>query len=126
MNAKNKRISSLIQHAFAYYPNKSEAQVFTYNLEKIGYYRMRLSERTGLKSAQNPEYLVYNRYTDKIIKIPEQVLKQEKIENLVWGLHTGNWMGALSKLITFIGGVIASSLPVTGFLIWWNKRRITI
>lgn len=116
-------LDKVIQIAFSKYPDKPEAQIYTYNIEKAGYYRMRVSERTGLKSAQNPEYILYDRNKDKVIEMPEHTLKHEKIENMVWELHTGNWMGPIGKLITFIGGLIASSLPVTGFFIWWNKKR---
>lgn len=116
-------LNNVIQQAFSIFPQKGEAQVYTYNLNKVGYYRMRVSERTGLKSAQNPEYLIFDRYNGKLIEIPKQVMKHEKTENMIWGLHTGNWFGTFGKLITCLGGLLASSLPVTGFLIWWNKRK---
>lgn len=38
-------------------------------------------------------------------------------------LHLGDIYGQLSKLIYFISCLIATSLPVTGTLIWWKKLR---
>lgn len=42
---------------------------------------------------------------------------------MYWTLHMGNWIGLLGKNVTFLGGLIASILPVTGFFIWWNKLK---
>ncbi|ULT26512.1 PepSY domain-containing protein [Sphingobacterium sp. E70] len=46
-----------------------------------------------------------------------------KVENWVWQLHMGQWFGQIGKLSTFIAGLISTTLPITGFLIWWGKRR---
>ncbi|WP_373285061.1 hypothetical protein [Parapedobacter defluvii] len=32
-------------------------------------------------------------------------------------------MGQWGKFFTFVGGLIATSLPITGFYIWWGRRR---
>ena len=116
-------INSLIQYTFERYPDKDQIQFNTYKLDSSGYYMGRVADRIGLKSAQSPEYFYYDRYSGKEIKMQESVLKHEKIENAVWVLHMGNWMGQLGKFVTFMGGLIASSLPVTGFFIWWSKRK---
>ena len=38
-------------------------------------------------------------------------------------LHTGRILGFFGKCLTFAAGLIAASLPVTGFLIWRGRRR---
>ncbi|WP_018622833.1 PepSY-associated TM helix domain-containing protein [Spirosoma luteum] len=38
-------------------------------------------------------------------------------------LHTGRILGFAGKCLAFLSGLIAASLPVTGFLIWRTKRR---
>lgn len=116
-------LNSLIKEAFEKYPKKEEVQIDIFKLETKGYYYLRVADRIGLKSAQSPEYLVYNRANGSLFEIPKETIRHEKIENAVWVLHMGNWMGQLGKLVTFLGGLIASSLPVTGFYIWWNKRK---
>lgn len=120
---KEVELNSLIKEAFDKYPKKEEVQIDVFKLETKGYYFLRVADRIGLKSAQNPEYLVYERSGGKLIEMPEATVKHEKIENTVWVLHMGNWMGQLGKLVTFLAGLIASSLPITGFYIWWNKRK---
>lgn len=116
-------LNTIIDKAFAKNPNRNEIQVYTYKMDSSGYYMMRLADRVGLKSAQNAQPLVYDRYSGIEISMPESTMKHEKIENLVWVLHMGNWMGPVGKFVTFLGGLIATSLPVTGFYIWWGKKK---
>lgn len=44
-----------------------------------------------------------------------------QIASLIKPIHTGAIYGWLSKTIYFITCLIATSLPITGTLIWWNK-----
>ncbi|PZP45696.1 MAG: hypothetical protein DI598_13000 [Pseudopedobacter saltans] len=46
-----------------------------------------------------------------------------KLAALVRGFHLGEFYGTFSKTIYFLACLLASSLPLTGVLIWWNKRR---
>ena len=47
----------------------------------------------------------------------------ERIAGSIKALHVGNVYGGSTKLIYFITCLIATSLPITGTLIWWNKRK---
>ncbi|MFN4147781.1 MAG: PepSY-associated TM helix domain-containing protein [Runella sp.] len=38
-------------------------------------------------------------------------------------LHTGSMFGLAGKIVAFFASLISTSLPITGFLIWWNKRN---
>jgi len=40
-------------------------------------------------------------------------------------LHTGELFGTFSKILYFLACLIATSLPITGFLIWWGKNNKT-
>lgn len=46
-----------------------------------------------------------------------------KIASLIKPLHTGEIYGMLSKIIYFLACLIATSLPVTGTIIWLNKLK---
>ena len=72
--------------------------------------------------------------TDKIQINPYngQIVKTELFQNLHFGakiaalvksIHVGEFYGTISKSIYFIACLLASSLPLTGILIWNNKRR---
>jgi uncharacterized iron-regulated membrane protein len=46
-----------------------------------------------------------------------------KVESLNVDLHVGTIWGYPTKIIAFLGSLICASLPITGFIIWYNKRR---
>lgn len=46
-----------------------------------------------------------------------------KIAALIKPLHTGTIFGLYSKIIYFIACLIATSLPITGTIIWFNKLK---
>ncbi len=47
---------------------------------------------------------------------------RQQIGKSVKALHTGEIFGQLTKFLWFIACAVATSLPITGTLIWWNKR----
>lgn len=76
----------------------------------------------GLKSKVGGESFMIDKYSGKRIIYPEIVNTHDKIELTNFDLHVGYWGGMVGKLFTFIVGVIGTSLPVTGFLIWWGRK----
>ncbi len=38
-------------------------------------------------------------------------------------LHYGTYYGVTSKIATFLACLVAASLPVTGFTVWWGRRN---
>ena len=47
----------------------------------------------------------------------------DKIARMNYDLHVGAIGGLPTKIIAFFASLIASSLPVTGFYIWWGRRK---
>lgn len=76
----------------------------------------------GLKSKLGGESFMIDKYSGKRIIYPEIVNTHDKIERTNFDLHVGYWGGMVGKLFTFIVGIIGTSLPVTGFLIWWGRK----
>src|SRR5690606_15886317 len=74
-------------------------------------------------STENLDLAIYNRYSGEEIFIDRPYIIHEKVENTIWQLHMGQWWGQFGKLSTFLAGIIATSLPITGFLIWWGRRK---
>ncbi|MFN5331858.1 MAG: PepSY domain-containing protein, partial [Bacteroidota bacterium] len=48
---------------------------------------------------------------------------RQQIGKSVKSLHTGEIFGQLTKFLWAVACAIATSLPITGTLIWWNKRK---
>lgn len=46
----------------------------------------------------------------------------EKIRAMNFDLHVGSFMGMGGKILMFIASLICTSLPVTGFFIWYNRK----
>jgi uncharacterized iron-regulated membrane protein len=122
-NKKAIPMNSVIEKAFKCYPEKHEVQVYTYNLNKSAYYILNVAKQIGIKSARSNQLLIFNKSTGKEIQISKELLQNERIKNTYWTLHMGNWMGLTGKIITFIGGLISTILPISGIYIWWQSYR---
>lgn len=59
---------------------------------------------------------VFGRF-DKTISVAN------KIARLNYDVHVGAILGFPGKLIAFLASLVVASLPVTGFLIWWGRRK---
>lgn len=47
----------------------------------------------------------------------------ERIMHLNYAIHLGHIGGLPTKILAFLASLIATSLPVTGFMIWWGRRN---
>ena len=47
----------------------------------------------------------------------------DKLLRLNYDIHTGGIWGLSGKILAFLLSLVAASLPVTGFLMWWGKRN---
>ena len=78
----------------------------------------------------NSDFYHYDQYTGKELpatgsyagKFTEAGLA-DKIVRMNYDMHVGAVLGLPGKLLAFFASLIAASLPVTGFLIWWGRRK---
>ena len=74
---------------------------------------------------QNSVY--FNQYSGKILKaeLDNNHTAYDAVAQSNYNLHTGRFrvIGIGSKIIWFICGLTAASLPVTGFMIWLGRRK---
>jgi uncharacterized iron-regulated membrane protein len=66
-----------------------------------------------IEFGKSGEVIKQSRYAD--LPLHEQFVAVAK------PLHTGEIMGLWSTILYFIISLIAASLPITGFIIWWKK-----
>jgi uncharacterized iron-regulated membrane protein len=59
----------------------------------------------------------------KEAKLFSELPVRQQIGRSVKSLHTGEIFGQFTKFLWFVACLIATSLPITGTLIWWNKRK---
>jgi len=53
----------------------------------------------------------------------ENVKGGEKFRSMNFDLHTGAFSGLPTKLLAFFVSLICASLPVTGFIVWYNRTK---
>lgn len=76
------------------------------------------------------DHRYYDQYTLKELPVNHQygrfdetVSVAQKIARLNYDVHVGAILGLPGKLIAFLASLLVASLPVTGLLIWWGRRK---
>jgi uncharacterized iron-regulated membrane protein len=64
---------------------------------------------------KNGELLQRHYYSDKSNGL--------KLQEMSYGLHTGQYFGLTGKIIAFFASLFVAGLPVSGFMIWWGRRN---
>lgn len=78
----------------------------------------------------NCDFYHYDQYTGKELtatgsyagKFNDAKLA-DKIVRMNYDIHVGAVLGLPGKILAFFASLVAASLPVTGFTIWWGRRR---
>lgn len=78
----------------------------------------------------NSDYYHYDQYTGKELPATGSYAGKfkdasiaDKIVRMNYDMHVGAVLGLPGKILAFFASLIAASLPVTGFYIWWGRRR---
>jgi len=73
----------------------------------------------------NSDAYAFDRYNGKLLKYLPNVKKSTgmKLNEYNYDIHVGQVLGLTGKIIAFTASLISASLPVTGFIIWWGKRK---
>lgn len=81
--------------------------------------------QTGFFAPVAADKIYLDRYTSAVIKteIFSDKPLNERISGSIKALHVGDIYSKFSKIIYFLACLIATSLPVTGTLIWINKMK---
>lgn len=81
--------------------------------------------KTGFFAAAAGDRITMDQYSGKVIKL--ELFKKkpfnERIAGSIKALHVGNVYGTFTKILYFLACLIATTLPVTGTIIWYNKLK---
>ncbi len=82
--------------------------------------------KSGFFAFAAPDKVWVNRNTGDILAIDDFSEKPvgAQIAGTIHDIHLANVYGGFSKLLFFIAALIGTSLPITGTLIWYNKRKL--
>lgn len=114
----------------AYYTAKQhysgENQTFISNPEKNDQ-PIRVLFRYPYSIVRKQNTLFFDKHSGELLR--EDLYKNynnyDKVMRSNYDFHTGRIpvLGIGSKIIYFLASLFATTLPISGFLIWWNKRR---
>src|SRR5690606_20928646 len=81
--------------------------------------------RTGFFAPAAGDKVYLDQYTASVVKtdIFRDKKFNERIAGSIKALHLGDVYGTFTKILYFIACLIATSLPVTGTIIWINKFK---
>jgi len=72
-------------------------------------------------------YVYLDQYTLKELPASQAKLKDEQLAAWLrrsnYALHVGSIGGLSTKILYFLASLICASLPITGFYIWWGKKK---
>ncbi|WP_187262688.1 PepSY-associated TM helix domain-containing protein [Pontibacter beigongshangensis] len=75
------------------------------------------------------DFIYYDQYTLEEIPVTHpygrfaEASVADKIMRMNYDIHVGAIGGIVGKVIAFFASLIAASLPVTGAMIWWGRRK---
>ncbi|MFD0750010.1 PepSY-associated TM helix domain-containing protein [Mucilaginibacter calamicampi] len=95
------------------------------------------NNKAAIEVAINPDtytywksdYIYYDQYTLKEIPVKhiygklQKASAADKLARMNYDIHIGAIAGLPGKIIAFCASLIAASMPVTGFIIWWGRRK---
>lgn len=81
--------------------------------------------RNSFFALSMPDKITIDCYSGKVLQLEKFADKKflHKLAASIKPLHTGEIFGIFSKILYFIACLVATSLPVTGIVIWLNKMR---
>ncbi|TDX01586.1 PepSY-associated TM helix domain-containing protein [Dinghuibacter silviterrae] len=79
----------------------------------------------GCRTYYDRDDLLFDRRTGRLLKRINFIERTvgDKLLNMNYDIHVGAIGGLVGKLLAFIISLVCASLPVTGFLVWWGKKR---
>jgi len=69
--------------------------------------------------------LYFDRYSGTLLatELYRDANRGQKLSLMNYSIHVGKILGLPGQLLALAGSLVVTSLPVTGFLLWWNRGR---
>lgn len=95
---------------------------FVFPNDSIGTYRATITEKGGFLKKQH--HYFFDQYSGKLVaqKLFNDQSAGEQLRASNYNIHTGKALGLTGQFMLFFAGLIAASLPVTGFMIWYRRN----
>lgn len=79
----------------------------------------------GEEVGYNEDEIQFDQYSGKQLHRSNYENKNngEKLIAMNYDIHTGIILGLPGKILAFLASLVAASLPITGFMIWWGRKK---
>lgn len=104
------------------YPQAKEFYI-NFTQDKKGTYGVYVD--TGTPTRTGNDYLYFDQYTAREIARETWADKSggDKVHALKYNIHVGAIGGLTGKVIAFFLSLFSASLPVTGFMMWYSRKK---
>ncbi|GAB3705065.1 PepSY-associated TM helix domain-containing protein [Spirosoma flavus] len=124
-NAKPTPIDKAYEHVASLEPNSTETLI-NFPTDSVGAIRVQLryDESSFYRKYTN---FYFDQFSGKVLygKRYQDFSKGDVARGAAYDIHTGGWLGLPGKILAFFVSLFSATLPISGFLIWWNKRKMT-
>ncbi|RFM29750.1 PepSY-associated TM helix domain-containing protein [Deminuibacter soli] len=122
--AENSGLDKALQNAFALAPDARRIGIGAAEAKEGVIYAYAYKDKENYYDRDD---LQFDQYTGKLLYRRNRRERNagEKLTEMNYDIHVGVVGGLAGKIIAFIACLICASLPVTGFLVWWHKRKKT-
>lgn len=118
-------LNHTVSSAFTHYPTAYSVHFHPANRNDTAY-SMSLYVRNNGMVYYNAALEYYDQYSGKLINSLtfDKLNRGEKLIYMNYDIHVGQILGIPGKILAFMASLICASLPVTGCMIWWGRRKI--
>lgn len=126
INIKNNTLpfyQSILDQTDAIYPYAGNIQI---RMPSDSMNSILVTKENLEKTIPNQSSIAYfDRYSAKNFqnKPYETFTLGNKVRRIIYPIHTGSIYGYFTKIIAFLVCLFAASAPITGFLIWWGRKK---
>lgn len=80
---------------------------------------------SGFCTIAATDKIQFDQYSGEVLKsdLFDQYSFGEKVSTLIFPLHNGEIFGTISKIVYFFACLVATTLPITGVILWVGKLR---
>ncbi len=102
-----------------------DSQLFSVDFPTSDTATLALGFYPSLTTYNDGTYLLFDQYSGQLLKedSPRTQTAGQRLRAMNYDIHIGKILGLPGQLLAFFASLVSASLPVTGFLIWWGRRK---
>jgi len=101
------------------------AELFTFSPpgDSRGTISVRVQQQEGARYVAHD--LQFDQYSGELLTQRNHADRNlgDKLIAVNYDIHVGSILGMPGKIMAFVASLVCASLPVTGFMVWWGRRR---